>query len=295
MKGDAVLGIVFVAYDHERRSRRTTRPRDHDQADHRPGARPRPAVRLPALRRVDPATRDAFARSRSRPSRSRGAVRPRCRRVGGRRRLVRRRAPGRRPRRDRGGRHRRPRHQRGGGDGPAPQRAQRGRPTTESAVEAVSRLDRFAHDIEGARATTLLYGIVDSRRARCGTRRPGHPPALVVDTTDDPLPRRSTRVAARRRRSQIAAVPKRSRDSPGQHHPLLHGRLGGTAGRAPRGRAGPTRGAPLNVAHFRSNSCATNCSTLLVGDEHPDDVALVGPNGVRARAVVLAAVPRRRR
>jgi integral membrane sensor domain MASE1 len=34
--------------------------------------------------------------------------------------------------------------------------------TTESAVEAVARLDRFAHGIEGAKATTLLYGLVDS-------------------------------------------------------------------------------------------------------------------------------------
>jgi PAS domain S-box-containing protein len=52
--------------------------------------------------------------------------------------------------------------------------------TTESAVEAVARLDRFAHDVEGARATTLLYGIVDAAAGTLRYTSAGHPPALLV-------------------------------------------------------------------------------------------------------------------
>ena len=52
--------------------------------------------------------------------------------------------------------------------------------TTDSAVEAVARLDRFAHDIEGAKATTLLYGIVDPAVGTLRYTSAGHPPALIV-------------------------------------------------------------------------------------------------------------------
>ena len=52
--------------------------------------------------------------------------------------------------------------------------------TTDSAVEAVARLDRFAHDIEGAKATTLLYGIVDPVAGTLRYTSAGHPPALIV-------------------------------------------------------------------------------------------------------------------
>jgi PAS domain S-box-containing protein len=53
--------------------------------------------------------------------------------------------------------------------------------TTDSAVEAVARLDRFAHGVEGARATTLLYGVVDSANGTLRYTSAGHPPALVVE------------------------------------------------------------------------------------------------------------------
>jgi PAS domain S-box-containing protein len=53
--------------------------------------------------------------------------------------------------------------------------------TTDSAVEAVARLDRFAHGIDGAKATTLLYGIVDAATGTLRYTSAGHPPALVVD------------------------------------------------------------------------------------------------------------------
>ena len=52
--------------------------------------------------------------------------------------------------------------------------------TTDSAIEAVARLDRFAHDIEGAKATTLLYGIVDPVAGTLRYTSAGHPPALIV-------------------------------------------------------------------------------------------------------------------
>jgi PAS domain S-box-containing protein len=52
--------------------------------------------------------------------------------------------------------------------------------TTDSAVEAVARLDRFAHDIDGAKATTLLYGIVDPVAGTLRYTSAGHPPALVI-------------------------------------------------------------------------------------------------------------------
>ncbi len=52
--------------------------------------------------------------------------------------------------------------------------------TTDSAVEAVARLDRFAHGIEGAKATTLLYGIVDPVAGTLRYTSAGHPPALIV-------------------------------------------------------------------------------------------------------------------
>jgi PAS domain S-box-containing protein len=53
--------------------------------------------------------------------------------------------------------------------------------TTASAVDAVASLDRFAHGIEGAKATTLLYGIVDADARTLRYTSAGHPPALVVD------------------------------------------------------------------------------------------------------------------
>ncbi len=53
--------------------------------------------------------------------------------------------------------------------------------TTDSAVEAVTSLDRFAHRIEGAKATTLLYGIVDPAAGTLRYTSAGHPPALVID------------------------------------------------------------------------------------------------------------------
>ena len=53
--------------------------------------------------------------------------------------------------------------------------------TTDSAVEAVASLDRFAHRIEGAKATTLLYGIVDPAAGTLRYTSAGHPPALVID------------------------------------------------------------------------------------------------------------------
>jgi PAS domain S-box-containing protein len=52
--------------------------------------------------------------------------------------------------------------------------------TTDSAVDAVARLDRFAHDVDGARATTLLYGIVDAAAGTLRYTSAGHPPALLV-------------------------------------------------------------------------------------------------------------------
>ena len=53
--------------------------------------------------------------------------------------------------------------------------------TTDSAVEAVAHLDRFAHRVDGAKATTLLYGIVDPAAGTLRYTSAGHPPALVVD------------------------------------------------------------------------------------------------------------------
>jgi PAS domain S-box-containing protein len=53
--------------------------------------------------------------------------------------------------------------------------------TTDSTTEAVSRLDRFARGIEGARATTLCYAIVDPSARTLQYTPAGHPPALVID------------------------------------------------------------------------------------------------------------------
>jgi PAS domain S-box-containing protein len=54
--------------------------------------------------------------------------------------------------------------------------------TTDSTIEAVAHLDRFAHRLDGAKATTLLYGIVDPAAKSLRYTSAGHPPALLVDT-----------------------------------------------------------------------------------------------------------------
>ena len=135
--------------------------------------------------------------------------------------------------------------------------------TTDSAVEAVARLDRFAHGIEGAKATTLLYGIVDSAAGTLRYTSAGHPPALVVDANGDtrfledgrgwPL---AVADPDRRRPEAVADLP------PGSTIVLY------TDGLVER-RTEPLEDGLARLAHAaaaprapsRRTSCATSCST----------------------------------
>ena len=90
------------------------------------------------------------------------------------------------------------------------------------------------------------------------------------------LPRGRARLATRGRGSRSAATRSDRALSSRLHDPAVHGRLGGTPYGATRGRPGPTRPRRLDRARIcPSNACATNCSTSSSGSDHSDDIALV--------------------
>ena len=148
--------------------------------------------------------------------------------------------------------------------------------TTESAVEAVARLDRFAHGIEGAKATTLLYGIVDSAAGTLRYTSAGHPPALVVDANGN------TRFLEDGRGWPLAvADPDRRRPeavadlSPGCTIVLY------TDGLVER-RTEPLEDGLQRLAHAAAARAHLPVERLcdelldeLVGNDHSDDIALV--------------------
>ncbi len=148
--------------------------------------------------------------------------------------------------------------------------------TTDSAVEAVARLDRFAHGIEGAKATTLLYGIVDSTAGTLCYTSAGHPPALIVDAHG-----RASFLDEGRGWPLAVADPERRRPeavtdlSPGSTIILY------TDGLVER-RTEPLEDglqrlarAAAARAHLPVEQLCDELLDALVGDDHSDDIALV--------------------
>jgi serine phosphatase RsbU (regulator of sigma subunit) len=146
--------------------------------------------------------------------------------------------------------------------------------TTDSAIEAVARLDRFAHDIEGAKATTLLYGIVDPVAGTLRYTSAGHPPALIVS------PNGTARFLEGGRGWPLAvADPDRPRPeavaelTPGSTILLYTDGLW-SAATAARGRSRPTR-VQRGVAPIAGRAAVRRDPRRLLGTGHSDDVALV--------------------
>jgi anti-sigma regulatory factor (Ser/Thr protein kinase) len=157
--------------------------------------------------------------------------------------------------------------------------------TTSSTTEAVSRLDRFARSVEGAKATTLCYAIVDPQAGTLTYTPAGHPPPLVLE--------RSGAVHyAEAVHGWPLGVADPSRARPEAVETLTPGStvLFFTDGLVER------RGETLDAGFDRLARAATKhvdlpvdqlCDALLdelVGAERPDDIALVALRLVHAGA-----------
>jgi PAS domain S-box-containing protein len=148
--------------------------------------------------------------------------------------------------------------------------------TTESVVEAVARLDRFAHGIEGAKATTLLYGVVDPVANTLCFTSAGHPPALVVDARGN-----AQYLAGGRGWPLAVADPDRPRPEAVAELPPGSTIVLFTDGLVERrtealedGLARLARAAGSRV-HLPVERLCDELLDELVGEDHNDDIALV--------------------